>query len=213
MFSAVSLGVPSSRRPMPKATYSGSAHTALKKLNGARFTTPAPFKVVIHAIGRGTTSLVSTLQLSALDCRDGSIFMMTFVRDSGLAVQASVPLHGRSVRWMTGRNRASARFRQRTDSGGAAGGHCCPDRLIVQIIAVESPLHTGTNPSLRRPVDAACRGVAVRTLKGTRTMLRSLKDLQNFAISAIDGRIGHVRDFYFDDDAWVIRYFVVDAGS
>jgi len=44
-------------------------------------------------------------------------------------------------------------------------------------------------------------------------MLRSLKDLQNFAISAIDGRIGHVRDFYFDDDAWVIRYFVVDAGS
>jgi len=44
-------------------------------------------------------------------------------------------------------------------------------------------------------------------------MLRSLKDLENFAIGATDGKIGHVNDFYFDDDAWVVRYFVVDAGS
>jgi hypothetical protein len=44
-------------------------------------------------------------------------------------------------------------------------------------------------------------------------MLRSMKDLENYAIGATDGPIGHVKDFYFDDDAWVIRYFVVDAGS
>jgi hypothetical protein len=44
-------------------------------------------------------------------------------------------------------------------------------------------------------------------------MLRSMKDLKHYAISATDGEIGHVKDFYFDDDAWVIRYFVVDAGS
>ncbi|MFN0161887.1 MAG: PRC-barrel domain-containing protein [Burkholderiales bacterium] len=44
-------------------------------------------------------------------------------------------------------------------------------------------------------------------------MLRSLKNLENYAISATDGTIGHVKDFYFDDDAWVVRYFVVDAGS
>jgi len=44
-------------------------------------------------------------------------------------------------------------------------------------------------------------------------MLRSLKDLQHYEIGAIDGVIGHVKDFYFDDDAWVARYLVVDTGN
>ena len=44
-------------------------------------------------------------------------------------------------------------------------------------------------------------------------MLRSMKELEGYAIRAIDGTIGHVQDFYFDDDSWVIRYFVVDTGS
>jgi hypothetical protein len=44
-------------------------------------------------------------------------------------------------------------------------------------------------------------------------MLRTTQDLANYAIEATDGPIGHVKDFYFDDDAWVIRYLVVDAGS
>jgi hypothetical protein len=44
-------------------------------------------------------------------------------------------------------------------------------------------------------------------------MLRSMKDLENYAINATDGLIGRIKDFYFDDDAWVIRYLVVDTGS
>jgi len=44
-------------------------------------------------------------------------------------------------------------------------------------------------------------------------MLRNLKDLENYSISATDGEIGHVKDFYFEDDAWVIRYFVVETGT
>lgn len=44
-------------------------------------------------------------------------------------------------------------------------------------------------------------------------MLRSINDLENYAIHATDGIIGHVKDFYFDDKAWVIRYLVVDAGT
>ena len=43
-------------------------------------------------------------------------------------------------------------------------------------------------------------------------MLRSMKDLEGYGIAANNGEIGHVRDFYFDDEAWVIRYFVVDTG-
>src|SRR5271169_1880082 len=44
-------------------------------------------------------------------------------------------------------------------------------------------------------------------------MLRSMSDLEGYAIRATDSNIGHVEDFYFDDRAWVIRYLVVDTGS
>jgi uncharacterized protein YrrD len=44
-------------------------------------------------------------------------------------------------------------------------------------------------------------------------MLRNLDDLHDFAIHASDGIIGHIKDVYFDDHAWVIRYFVVETGS
>jgi uncharacterized protein YrrD len=44
-------------------------------------------------------------------------------------------------------------------------------------------------------------------------MLRDMKDMEGFAIGATDGHIGQVRDFYFDDESWVIRYFIVETGS
>ena len=44
-------------------------------------------------------------------------------------------------------------------------------------------------------------------------MLRNVKDLQGYAIRATDGVIGKVEDMYFDDEAWAIRYLVVDAGN
>jgi PRC-barrel domain len=44
-------------------------------------------------------------------------------------------------------------------------------------------------------------------------MLRNSKDLEGCAIGAIDGTIGEVKDLYFDDDAWVIRYLVVATGA
>ena len=44
-------------------------------------------------------------------------------------------------------------------------------------------------------------------------MLRSTKDLENYAIGATDGHIGHVKDFYFDDKSWVVRYLVADTGA
>lgn len=44
-------------------------------------------------------------------------------------------------------------------------------------------------------------------------MLRSAKGLQGFAIHATDGNIGHVEEFYFDDEHWTVRYLVVNTGS
>jgi uncharacterized protein YrrD len=48
--------------------------------------------------------------------------------------------------------------------------------------------------------------------QGGGDMLRNMNDLEGYAVRATDGRIGHVRDCYFDDEAWVIRYFVVETG-
>lgn len=44
-------------------------------------------------------------------------------------------------------------------------------------------------------------------------MLRSMDDLKDYAISATDGTIGHVKDFYFDDETWVTRYLIVETGN
>ena len=44
-------------------------------------------------------------------------------------------------------------------------------------------------------------------------MLSSMSDLEGYAIRATDGTIGHVKDLYFDDEAWVVRYLIVDTGS
>jgi hypothetical protein len=44
-------------------------------------------------------------------------------------------------------------------------------------------------------------------------MLRSIKQLYGDKLGATDGDIGHVKDFYFDDQNWAIRYLVVDTGS
>lgn len=43
-------------------------------------------------------------------------------------------------------------------------------------------------------------------------MLYPVSDLKGYTISATDGEIGEVQDFYFDDQDWAIRYLVVDTG-
>lgn len=44
-------------------------------------------------------------------------------------------------------------------------------------------------------------------------MLRSVKEMEGFNIKAIDGEIGKLHEFYFDDHTWIIRYIIVDTGS
>jgi sporulation protein YlmC with PRC-barrel domain len=44
-------------------------------------------------------------------------------------------------------------------------------------------------------------------------MLRSIKQLYGDKLGASDGDIGHVKDFYFNDQNWAVRYLVVDTGS
>ena len=44
-------------------------------------------------------------------------------------------------------------------------------------------------------------------------MLQNIKGLYGNKLAASDGDIGHVKDFYFDDENWVVRYLVADTGS
>jgi sporulation protein YlmC with PRC-barrel domain len=44
-------------------------------------------------------------------------------------------------------------------------------------------------------------------------MLQSIKQLYGTKLGAADGDIGHVRDFYFDDQNWAVRYVVADTGN
>lgn len=44
-------------------------------------------------------------------------------------------------------------------------------------------------------------------------MLRSVKQLYGYRLGALDGEVGHVKGFYFDDKNWVIRYLVADTGA
>jgi hypothetical protein len=44
-------------------------------------------------------------------------------------------------------------------------------------------------------------------------MLRSIKWLYGHKLGALDGEIGQVKDFYFDDQKWAVRYVVADTGA
>ena len=63
-------------------------------------------------------------------------------------------------------------------------------------------------------IDDASKQVSVQNRAEQETSsLRSTKQLYGDTLHALDGEIGHVKDFYFDDHLWVIRYVIVDAGS
>jgi hypothetical protein len=44
-------------------------------------------------------------------------------------------------------------------------------------------------------------------------MLRSIKQLYRDKLGASDSEIGHINDFYFDDQNWAVRYVVADTGA
>ena len=44
-------------------------------------------------------------------------------------------------------------------------------------------------------------------------MLHDIRELSGLAVGARDGEPGKVKDAYFDDQRWVIRHVVVDAGN
>ncbi|MDA3787708.1 MAG: PRC-barrel domain-containing protein, partial [Desulfobacula sp.] len=44
-------------------------------------------------------------------------------------------------------------------------------------------------------------------------MLNKAKTLKGYKLNSLDGDIGKVKEFYFDDLHWTVRYLVADTGS
>ena len=44
-------------------------------------------------------------------------------------------------------------------------------------------------------------------------MKRRIKSIIGNTIGAIDGEIGKVKDFYFDDETWIVRYLIIETGN
>ena len=44
-------------------------------------------------------------------------------------------------------------------------------------------------------------------------MLRSIRQLYGKTLRTSDADIGHVKDFYFNDQQWVVRYVIADTGT
>jgi uncharacterized protein YrrD len=44
-------------------------------------------------------------------------------------------------------------------------------------------------------------------------MLHKSKTLKSYKLDSLDGEMGKVKDFYFDDQHWTLRYLVADTGN
>jgi len=44
-------------------------------------------------------------------------------------------------------------------------------------------------------------------------MLNKAKTLNGYSLKSLNGEIGKVKEFYFDDQYWTIRYLVANTGN
>jgi hypothetical protein len=45
------------------------------------------------------------------------------------------------------------------------------------------------------------------------TYLRSVREVLDFTLLTVDGHVGAIKDVFFDDETWALRYLIVQTGS
>ncbi len=48
---------------------------------------------------------------------------------------------------------------------------------------------------------------------GAELCLRSSQRVLDFTLITVDGEVGQIKDFFFDDETWALRYLIVQTGS
>lgn len=44
-------------------------------------------------------------------------------------------------------------------------------------------------------------------------MLQQVRALRGYKLGALDGEIGHIREFDFEDENWTVGYLLADTGN
>ena len=80
---------------------------------------------------------------------------------------------------------------------------------------MRAPVRIVVQPISQTTCQPDADGEQERNAKNERTiMLSKAKTLQGYSLQNIDGEtIGKVKDFYFDDRHWTVRYLVADTGN
>src|SRR5580698_4198641 len=89
----------------------------------------------------------------------------------------------------------------------------CAEPLLGGFGYGNAPTPCSALSTLAKPEVCASPAIMTTETEHKGCVLRSMQELEGFAIHATDGAIGHVSDFYFDDHTWVVRYLVVQTGS
>jgi nucleotide-binding universal stress UspA family protein len=80
------------------------------------------------------------------------------------------------------------------------------------VLTVRHPRRPFIQPEAGAAARAAQERLQAFATSGSRTLHR-VSRIRGAEVNAVDGYIGRLEEFYFDDATWTIRYLVVDTGS
>jgi uncharacterized protein YrrD len=97
----------------------------------------------------------------------------------------------------------------------SAGGVLHSEAASAGVIGVLAPVPITAQTISQRRCQPDGDSEQKRNAKNeTRTiMLSKAKTLKGYKLNSLDGEIGKVKEFYFDDRHWTIRYLVADTGN
>jgi len=76
-----------------------------------------------------------------------------------------------------------------------------------------SGMYPVVNPEVIEDVEQQQREHPLPENESGDTHLRSTSEVIGYYVHAVDGEIGHVEDFIFDDEKFAIRYMLIDTGK
>ena len=80
------------------------------------------------------------------------------------------------------------------------------------VVTIRHPRRAFVRPEGNAQAQAAAGRLEAFAAGGSRT-LHKISKVRGTSVNAVDGHIGRLEDFYFDDGQWTIRYLVVNTGS